>query len=637
MPEVRLAKHSWVDDLRQTIEDRLDVLEEFGTKQGEVVVASASAAQAFRDRADFLCDGSGDEVEINAALVAAGEGGSVTLVGGPDGFSVGGEITIPADYIRLRGAGPLTRIVRETNVGGSGVVAIGREGVIVSDLFLDMNRDGQPDDHSAGGGRGFHLEDSNFVYIDRCTVFEALSHGWEVTNVSGLRVRDCVAEYCWGSGYRLTSVNNGLLGEIEALFIEDGGIANVHGVSIRDGCSHVLINSLVTESCTERGGVNIAGTPAPESIAVIGHSSTDDQRSLTLGGGRNVLYTGLVSNNATATAMFIDDAENALISDFAIYSRGFGAVGIRPGPSTDVNIGPGVVDTDGEAIELPSGVKERLAIRGVRATSTELQGYKATGPQAGSTIVLEGCYFYSEDSEPVWIQNQDSGEHTILDCTMETVGRRVIIEADQTYISNCTIKSGTTICLELRTGTTRTRIENCRFDGPGDGIRINTGVANTVIDGCYSVTNGWGVRALGSNADPIADLRMINCDWLECSSGGINFGNDQRVDRLSIENNRMHNWIEPDATELVVRNNYGVRTENHGQEIGVSQSAVVSHGLDRTPDPGGIMVTMVNPPSTSGNTKFWVNGVTSSTFTINTNRSAAIDFNWSAKAWYEQP
>ena len=76
---------------------------------GSVLVAATDAPTLIRNRADYLCDGTADDVQINAAIVAAGEDGSVVLSAGT--FTTANPITINnLDNFTLRGQGMSTTI-----------------------------------------------------------------------------------------------------------------------------------------------------------------------------------------------------------------------------------------------------------------------------------------------------------------------------------------------------------------------------------------------------------------------------------------------------------------------------------------------------------------------------------------------
>lgn len=84
---------------------------------GSLVVASADATDIERFNADYVCDGTADDVQIQAAIDAA-DGGEVRLTRGT--FNLAAALTIPADNpVSLVGQGrDSTILVTQANVNG---------------------------------------------------------------------------------------------------------------------------------------------------------------------------------------------------------------------------------------------------------------------------------------------------------------------------------------------------------------------------------------------------------------------------------------------------------------------------------------------------------------------------------------
>lgn len=120
----------------------------------KIVVAASDAPSTQLQRADVYCDGTSDEVQINAAFKLIGalsnQYGSVELTAGS--FNTLAPILIPSRGCSLRGAGMNTRIKASTSFvdGGSGTgtaliklgtaaEAYNATGVQISDMHLDAN------------------------------------------------------------------------------------------------------------------------------------------------------------------------------------------------------------------------------------------------------------------------------------------------------------------------------------------------------------------------------------------------------------------------------------------------------------------------------------------------------------------
>ena len=114
-------------------------------------VAASNASETSKANADYVCDGEGDQEEINAAINALPEaGGTVLLSEGT--FDIRriegklGGVLIERSYVTLAGQGASTKLVQaaeqETNV----IRIIGSDVgyITIRDLYVDANRDGNP-------------------------------------------------------------------------------------------------------------------------------------------------------------------------------------------------------------------------------------------------------------------------------------------------------------------------------------------------------------------------------------------------------------------------------------------------------------------------------------------------------------
>ncbi|HSW78008.1 MAG TPA: glycosyl hydrolase family 28-related protein [Candidatus Chromulinivoraceae bacterium] len=92
--------------------------------------------------------------------------------------------------------------------------------------------------------------------------------------------------------------------------------------------------------------------------------------------------------------------------------------------------------------------------------------------------------------------------------------------------------------------------------------------------------------------------------------------------------------LETGGTNTIVRNNIGWKTENTGTATVLSgtTSIAVSHGLDTTPALANLSVTPTN--SLGSATRFWISGVTNTSFTINVDvnpGATTATFAWAAR------
>lgn len=110
-----------------------------GKRTCRFVVGTSTAGWTEAD-CDFLCDGTDDQVEINAAIEALpGNGGEIALLDGD--YHLGGGILSGKFNVALRGNGPGTTLIRETEdgIGDLKIIISLSPGWSLSDLRYNPN------------------------------------------------------------------------------------------------------------------------------------------------------------------------------------------------------------------------------------------------------------------------------------------------------------------------------------------------------------------------------------------------------------------------------------------------------------------------------------------------------------------
>jgi len=115
---------------------------------GVIIVAAVDASTKWRNAADYLCDGTADEVQINAAGTAIGSVGDCLWLS-PGTFTVAAPVVIQKDYITFQGCGRgATTILRSGGFAGSTMLTFNRDditplsrrpasAITVRDFFID--------------------------------------------------------------------------------------------------------------------------------------------------------------------------------------------------------------------------------------------------------------------------------------------------------------------------------------------------------------------------------------------------------------------------------------------------------------------------------------------------------------------
>ena len=144
-----------------------------------LVVAASNSTENDKMSADYLCDGTADDVEIQAALTAAA-GGKVILLEG--NYQITANLTVPSDT-HFAGMGKGTILTTTAAVGITNMVILNGDNITVSDMKLVL-----------GAGAGDAGSRPNVVYANTKTLIW-LENLWLVGDKSvaddGSDVRQC--------------------------------------------------------------------------------------------------------------------------------------------------------------------------------------------------------------------------------------------------------------------------------------------------------------------------------------------------------------------------------------------------------------------------------------------------------------
>lgn len=116
-------------------------------RSATLVVAAADASEKSKAGADYVCDGEGDQEQINAAIAALPPaGGTVLLMEGTYDMRRAGEkfgcVMIERSNVTLAGQGAASKLVLapKQNINVVRIVGDGVSNVTVRDLYIDGNR-----------------------------------------------------------------------------------------------------------------------------------------------------------------------------------------------------------------------------------------------------------------------------------------------------------------------------------------------------------------------------------------------------------------------------------------------------------------------------------------------------------------
>ena len=154
-------------------------------------VVGTSAAGWTADDCDYLCDGTSDQTEINAAIAALPSGGGEVLL--LDGtYNISSSITVNKANVSLRGCGAATVIARKFNgTSANGVISCSAANCTISHLAIDGNKGSYTNENNRGvyattSAANFTIEDL-FVQNSRDGIYVGGMTGGRIT---GCRIKN---------------------------------------------------------------------------------------------------------------------------------------------------------------------------------------------------------------------------------------------------------------------------------------------------------------------------------------------------------------------------------------------------------------------------------------------------------------
>lgn len=257
------------------------------SRSATLVVAASNASSKSIKSADYVCDGTADDVEINAAITALGSvGGDVLLTEGQ--FNTAATINLASNVtLRGRGFGTVIKLANSTSIN---VITIDqKDGVIISDLKIDGNASNQT--------------------LGASQINQHLIYHFQSTN--------CIIRTVWGyNGIHAGVSNRGNTINYNALKIDNSQFTyNRYGVYLSDRAEYNIITNTNCNYNTygfyvqSPGNTNIIGCNAvlnsqsgihadftvgsnPYRLTITGcHINHNSFHGIHLNGGRNVFIT----------------------------------------------------------------------------------------------------------------------------------------------------------------------------------------------------------------------------------------------------------------------------------------------------------------------------------------------------------
>lgn len=539
------------------------------------IVAASNASPVWKDKADFICDGTADEEEIQAAIDALPAGGGTVML--TDGLFTPAQMDITKNGLTLCGQGMSTVITAKTNAGAAwkGLLEFGTSSVPITDLRVeDLKIDGN-------SGNQTNETIGILAYVTRGS-FNNLY--LEDTKADGLRISDGSSQVSIGT-----------------IWAKDTNVAAVQldGVDGPGTVQDVTIGQLILVSGNDRGLV----LARCEDIVV------GMVRTTGTGSGEDAIT--LTTWDGTGTC------KRVTINGYSIQGGVTGIV-FDTGPFEDINIGPGTIEgTSGYGILVSDVIDGTRITKGISIKGAIIRNTGADGIKIGA----------------------DVQEFSIADCMVSDVqaGHGIMVVGYGSLvrsigsITNNMCWNNDDSGIDARRGVYKVEGNMCWNNNQGSegsadhghGItvrgddvadkQIEATVANNVcFDNQGGKTQKYGLHVSSDRAG----------GWVNIN------GND-------FTGNATGAVSESGSIGVTYRRNHGYITENGGPATiaNGTTSIALNHGLAFTPATGDIMVA---PIVAWGNmTQFYVGNYTSTQFTIYADQDPGQDvhFTWWAQKW----
>lgn len=244
--------------------DAVNTALEAPTGRGATYLVSASNAPAHvTAQADFVCDGTADESEINAAITAA-DGGTILLSKGTF-YTSSPIVLVPGTKLIGQGGGSITKIYL-TNGSDCDVILYKETESTARWLYIGyIVINGNKDNQTAGHGIHFDGTEARVwdFEIERVFTVHCYQDGMRFDTVWGGHIHNNNSEYNGRHGYYLSGIQchldaNYSQSNLDSGFYLSGRYNNINGIEDQGSATgvecnalyHCVLNNIVTQAPT---------------------------------------------------------------------------------------------------------------------------------------------------------------------------------------------------------------------------------------------------------------------------------------------------------------------------------------------------------------------------------------------------
>ena len=296
-----------------------------GKRVCRFTVGTSTAGWTAND-CDYLCDGTADDVEINAAIQALPTGGGEVVI--LDGtYNITATIAINKNNVMLSGNGNSTilkRMWNSNNLEGIVTVTATNGGCCVASLQIDGNRGS----YTSSNNRGIHISGSSNNKVTDNTCNNNASHGIALMTSSNNTV---TGNTCNSNGYgiNINSTNNTVTGNTCNNNNNNNGINlsrgsnntvasntcnsnNKCGISFGRGSN----NTITGNACNNNNNNNgIELSRANDNNTITGNTCNNNDKGIYVGTGNssnNTITGNTCSNNSSG--IYLSSSDNDTVT-----------------------------------------------------------------------------------------------------------------------------------------------------------------------------------------------------------------------------------------------------------------------------------------------------------------------------------
>jgi len=494
-------------------------------KVGYLVAASDASSRA-KSHADYVCDGTADDVEIQEAIDSLPvAGGKIYLSEGT--FNITSKISIPND-VWLQGfgfstvidSGTLTTIVLENSD-----TSIGNSQIVITDLKLDVSS--MASDKSA-----IHLKKVNHSYVSNVYIVgggegEYGEHGIYLETVAHSRIVNVTIE----------TVNN-------------------NSIIIGQGCSDIIIENVISID------------PYLDHIHIEGQDDSGNNN-------RRIVINNITGHEGHH-GFYVDHANDVSISNANLYNIRYDGFIVGKTFASEISLSNSLFDTNTHPTQdLCFFYPNSSHINISNCIFKNAQNHGISLQQAGSEdVTITGCKIINSGDGGI----RTMGSYvTISNCTVDGTGNGtapngIYAGGDHLMISNCHFKDVNNDGIRITgddVSISNCRVENCREYGfycAGDRINISNCTVDTVtggtepsavkgggtdiiIDNCiFQNIDDFGVTTSGKYGD-VSNLIVRGC--LFKSIGDIVYHGNSKNKNVTFVNNIIDDFNDCDTMYIM--------------------------------------------------------------------------------------